>query len=465
MHRIVRTLLILAAAAFLAVPAKAQESAYRVYNEQLRVQLDQQTPESRDRTVDAGGWLSFAYFHYNDTVGHEDRSLRQFQIRPWGSVDLQGAHQFYVRGLLNWNDWSHPPAPIDQNSRFQGYVERAWYQFDLGKMIQSRGGEAPAANVIFKVGREYEEFGTGLALSMPMDLLEWRVILPNWEFKALLAKSIHDTDNPVDESSLVQDHQDRCFWGGQAMYTGLDRHRPFLYYFQQQDHTRPTFNDPFQSYDYSSQYVGAGSSGTVITPDLYYQTELVGETGETYSRNVTSGQSDICAWAYDGMLQYLFRSAMHPQVSAEYMTGSGDGDRLTSSSATVGGNQSGTKDNAFNGFGFRDTGVAFAPNLSNIHVYVAGASFFPLESVAWFKKMEVGAKTFFYNKANHDGPISDSALTNDDRWLGWEQDFYCDWRITSDLSWTIRYGIFQPGTAFVDRTSRNMLWTGFTLSF
>ena len=43
---------------------------------------------------------------------------------------------------------------------------------------------------------------------------------------------------------------------------------------------------------------------------------------------------------------------------------SGDGDRQLPTD-TVGGNQSGTQDFAFNSLGFANTGLAFAPALSN----------------------------------------------------------------------------------------------------
>ena len=40
-----------------------------------------------------------------------------------------------------------------------------------------------------------------------------------------------------------------------------------------------------------------------------------------------------------------------------------------------------------------------------------------------------------------------------------------NWRITSDLSWTIRYGAFFPGRAFDDRSCRQFLMTAVILNF
>ena len=128
------------------------------------------------------------------------------------------------------------------------------------------------------------------------------------------------------------------------------------------------------------------------------------------------------------------------------------------------GNAGGTSDNAFNAFGFRDTGLAFAPRISNLHVYTLGASLYPLEQHKLFEKLEVGSKVFFYHKSSS-GPVSDTTITSDSRWLGWEWDVFCNWRLTSDLSWTIRYGAFMPGGAFEDNSCRQFLMTGINLSF
>jgi hypothetical protein len=151
----------------------------------------------------------------------------------------------------------------------------------------------------------------------------------------------------------------------------------------------------------------------------------------------------------------------------EYIWGSGDRDRTLSSVATVGGNRSHTTDHAFNAFGFRDTGIAFSPRISNVHIYSLGATCRPLEDLAMFEQMEVGTKVFFYHKSRAAGPISDTTAINDDAWLGWEWDIFCNWRLTSDLAWTVRYGAFQPGSAYDggDKSCRQFLYTGVVLSF
>ncbi len=426
-------------------------------------------PEARQIGLEGGGWFSFALFKYDDPPSRRFRTLRQYQLRLWGSANIQGVHRFYVRGMLGWDDWNSGDNPDDPTGSGSDYdyqeVERAWYQLDLGQLMKNQTGKTPPVGFRFKVGRAFTELGTALTLSMPLDLLQFEVTAGDLDFRTFLAMTIRDTRN-IDDSNAVWDDNNRCMWGTEIKYTGFDRHRPFVYYLLQEDHINPDPDDSLQNYDYSTQYLGIGSEGTVLLPGLRYQTELVGEWGKTFSDGVTDNHQDnVYAMAYDLLLEYFFRVKTRPKVMAEYLWASGDSDRTRSATATVGGNVVNTTDHAFNAFGFRDTGIAFSPRVSNLHMYMVGGSFFPLEHMKLFKKLEVGTKVFFYHKAA-DGAISDtSGSVNNSRWLGWEWDVYCNWRITSDLAWTIRYGAFCPGAAFEIDDLRNFLYTAVTFSF
>ncbi len=449
-----------------ALGAMAQVSeGRRLFDEQLRVRLDEQAPEAREVDFDAGGWFSFALFNYDDELG-EKHTLRQFELRGWASLNVQGIHKFYVRGLAGWDDWNAGDNP-------KGYVgdedtdpviERAWYELNVGRLLNNQALTKPPIGLKFKVGRAFADIGTAFVLSSPLDMLQFDVELGDFEITALLGQTIKDSAN-IDPSTAVATHQERCFWGFELAYDGLDRHRPFIYYLGTQDHTSPRPHDNAQDYDYSPHYLGLGSEGTILSPNLRYQVEFVGEWGQTYSENVTSGTDDICAFGADVLLEYLFQVKTHPKLMFEYLFGSGDSDRRSSSTATIGGNRAGTYDRAFNAFGFRDTGLAFAPRISNLHIYIVGASFFPFEQHRLFKKLEIGSKAFFYHKDKSGGPISDTTANTTEQWVGWEWDVYADWRITSDLTWTVRYGAFQPGTAFRDQDCRQFLFTAVTFSF
>jgi len=447
-------------------PAGAQEEAggQRVFEELLRVRLDQQLPRAREIGVDAGGWFNFTLFNFDDASARRERTLRRYALRGWAAMDVRGVHQAYVRGLLDFKDWNAGDHP--QGDDFQETLERAWYQLDLGQIERNRTGREPPLGLRVKVGREFATIGTALALATPLDMVRFDLSVGELELMALLGQSVNRTRN-IDRSERVWGEQDRCFWGVELAYRGLSRHRPFAYFLSNQDNTTPRPDSPFQSYEYTSHYVGVGSEGTVLLPDLRYQVEVVGEWGKTYSEGVSAGRDRVRAMALDVLLEYLSKGRTRPKLTLEYLFGSGDSDRRLSSSSTIGGNRPGTRDKAFNAFGFRDTGLAFSPRISNIHIYKLGASCFPLENVEPFKKMELGTSVFFYHKAKDAGAVSDTTAVNDAQWLGWEWDVFCDWRLTSDLAWTIRYGAFQPGSAFPrgDDSCRQFLYTGLVYSF
>jgi hypothetical protein len=440
----------------------------RIYEEELRVKLDQQRPAEREMGFDAGGWFNFAYMYYTDAAAGRRRNLSQYQLRGWASMNLKEIHKAYVRGLLNYNYWGVHDNPSRRNKRgdFDEELERAWYEFDLGQLLRKHNGERPPVDMRVRVGRQFTTIGTSLVLSMPLDAIKFNVGVGDWEFMALLGKTIHKRPN-IDDSPLLDNRQKRCMYGFELAYRGFSQHRPFVYYLSQSDHTSPKSIDPTQRYDYSSQYLGAGSTGSLFTPNLSYQAEIVGEWGTTFSEGALTHKDHIGAWAANAKLEYLFDVDTHPRISAEYIFGSGDGDRRTSATSTIGGNLLGTKDKAFNAFGFRDTGIAFAPRISNIHIYVVGARFFPFEKHPIFKKMELGTKVFFYQKDQRNGPTSDTTSVNNSAWLGWEWDIYCNWRLTSDLAITTRYGCFQPGAAYNSPTEapRHFLYTALMFSF
>ena len=439
----------------------------KVYDELLRLRLDEQPPTAKEITFDCGGWLTVSFFDFDDASASKVRTMGQYQLRGWASMNIRDEHQAYVRGVQNFSDWNHGDNPrTDRGDDYHAKIERAWYQFNFGQFMRNRTGERPPVDVRFKIGREFSTIGTALVLSMPLDMIKFEVEACDWELTAMIGKTIKDTHN-IDDSTLVFSHQERTIFGTEVAYDGFDHHRPFFYFMTNRDHTNPSLPDPFQSYEYSSSYIGIGSEGTIVLPNLRYQLEFVGEWGRTYSDGVTDGKDRICAMAANAALEYLFGTKMHPKVMFEYIFGSGDSDRQLSATSTVGGNLAGTEDNAFNAFGFRDTGIAFSPRISNIHIYSFGATFFPLETMELFRKMEVGSKVFFYHKASRQGAISDTTAINNVRDLGWEWDIFCDWRITSDLAWTVRYGLFNPSSAYdgTDKDIRHFLYSGIIVSF
>jgi hypothetical protein len=457
-----RRFLAIAVVAVSAAQAVAQPAAARIYDEQLRVKLDQIDPESREKDFDVGGWLNAAIFSYDDAPARAERNMRQYEIRAWASMNLQGVHRAYVRGVGRLNDWSGDTSDDTETS-----VERAWYQFDLGKLLEQKSGQRPPIGVRATFGRDYQSIGTSLVLSTTLDMGKLEVTVGDWELMGFIGHTLRDSYN-IDESPAVANRQERWISGVQVSYLGFSQHRPFAYWMHNNDNTDPSSITPGQAYNYDSDYFGGGSTGTLCVSNLRYQVEGVAELGQTFSSGVTSGRDRIQAYAIDVLIEYLFVDCpTKPRIGFEYLYASGDSDRDTSPISSLGGNRAGTSDGGFGGFGFRDLGVALNPELSNIHVYALNGSLFPLEHIEMFERLEFGTKLFFYSRAHGSGPINDSTTTTGSNYLGFEMDFFCNWRLTSDLAWTTRYGAFYPGSAYNggDTSTRQYLYSGLVFSF
>ena len=223
-------------------------------------------------------------------------------------------------------------------------------------------------------------------------------------------------------------------------------------------------------FDYNSHYLGVGASGN-IGDALLYGVEAVYEGGDTLSNSfdpapgdpVRQTRDDIHAFALDGRLDYVFAGRGRTRLSGEVILATGDRDR-TLTSTTFGGNRPGTNDHAFNSLGLLNTGLAFAPAVSNLIVARAGASTFPLPETAAFRQLQLGFDVLVFHKFYRDAPIDEP--TDDERYLGTELDLYVNWQLTSDVSLAVRYGLFFPGSAIEqDDDARQFFFAGLTYAF
>jgi hypothetical protein len=438
----------------------------RQVEEEVRQQLDRNLPISQKVLLDWGGWLGSYVFMFDDSI--KNRTLRRQDVRLWGSLNAdQGIHQAYVRLRLSYDDFNHGDSYTGNDDDLEGpNLDRGWYQLDLAKLLRKHGDIDLPFDLTIKGGRDYVMFGTGYALSMPLDAVQMTTGLGDIKIDTLLGKTISSYDN-LDTSRPDPGRSDRCFYGVQARYTGFQKHEPFLYYFAQNDCQNDGWPILYkQKWDYDSEYLGFGSTGE-ITPYLRYSGEFVFQSGRSYADKQWSGTEPIDAYGWDYELTYMPHLSLRPKFSLEYMFASGDADRLLSPVNASGGNLAGTSDKSFNAFGYRNTGLALAPDLSNLHIWRLGGSFFPFNKHPneWLKKLEIGSDFFLYNKNKINAAISDPLADLPSGFVGWEMDYYINWRLTSDLSMTLRYGTFVPGSAYTNEETRNFFLTGFTWSF
>jgi hypothetical protein len=255
----------------------------------------------------------------------------------------------------------------------------------------------------------------------------------------------------------------------------IGTHRPYIYGLAQQDYNKDEtfdFGSVTTEFQYNSYYLGLGSSGN-FGDRIVYGAEFVYEGGGGKSNSfVISGPflspidqttEDICAYAADLRLDYLFQDRSFSRLGLEFLFASGDDDRLSTSN-TFGGNAAGTNDKAFNAFGLINTGQAFAPVVSNLLMFRGGFSTYPFQDIRMLRRMQLGADVFVFGKADSDAPIDE--VTKDQQYLGWEPDLYLNWRITSDVTLALRYGVFFPDSgAFENDDARHFFSTSVTFAF
>ncbi|HUU85929.1 MAG TPA: alginate export family protein [Phycisphaerae bacterium] len=435
----------------------------RLIEEQTRQAFDDTVPATQRVGLDYGGWYSFHLFLSDDGL-NSSRTYRRNDLRLWTRITIdRGAHEIFARARLTFLDFNTGDSFDGDDDDWEGpNLERGFYRFDLRRALSAYANRDVSYNLQFKIGRDLVTFGTGYALSTPLDHVELQAEFADLQLRGIAGRTVGSAQDF--DLTRYTSRTRRAFFGLEARYLGSERHEPFAYVLWQADHNHDTFPHPLQGTDYDSFCVGVGSEGELLD-NLRYSTEWVYETGRSYGHRRFAKRDVIQAWAFDTELEYLFDAPTQPRASLEYMFASGDSGRLDSPTDAIGGNRRDFTDTGFIGFGWRDTGLSFAPRLSNMHVWRCGASFFPFAAGRRVDRLEVGSDVYLYWKHHRDAAVSDFTANIQSGYLGSEIDLFANWEITTDLFWTARYGLFFPGSAFDDRTTRTFLLVGVTWSF
>lgn len=420
--------------------------------------------------LDFGGFAALSYLYLTEGNG-SSRSLIQPEVSFYGRAVIDGAHTLFVRSRFQYREFSEGDSFDGQGDRWtEPFVDRYWYEFDLRGAMQAYEGRDIDGNFNLRVGRQFIDWGQGLALSETLFAGKATIEYGQFAIDGLIGQTPTD-DSITDFDSSRDDYNtetQRMFFGGMVRYDTRKSHEIYAYALWQQDNNQDDeipqvpLGAPVD-FTYDSTYVGIGAQGS-ITTSLLYGTEFVYEFGKSYSDPLAGAQSreDIHAFAGRFILTYLFKDKGQSRLQFETLIASGDEDRLVTTD-TVGGNFPGTDDNAYNSLGFVNTGLAFAPVFSNLLSFRLGGSTMPFVNIEGLRQFQVGADVFFLNKFDSDGPIDEP--TNQDMYLGTEFDLSLNYRLTSDFAIVGRYGIFFPGPAIVDDDIRHFLFTGVTLSF
>jgi len=441
--------------------------------QQIRLETQAAVTElsAGQRTLfDFGAYLTLSYLSVDDPQGRNE-GLRQYDLVTYGRVDLDNVHDFYIRGRTFYQDYNPGDSLDNQPDHLTGRIEEAYYRFDLQRYLAAyRGIESPN-HATFTIGRQYTQWANGLVLAQYLDA--GRADLSYGPFDLTLLGGVTASYTVDFDSSRPNfDNDTRRGFYGANLGAQVGKHHPYVYAIFQQDYNS---DDPLQigiirtEYSYSSYYLGGGVNGS-LSDNLLYKSELTFEGGTSLSRSfipdtfqpVPQTQDSIQAGAADLELDYLLQDSHKTVLSAETIFATGDPDRLNSTNTFLG-NKPGTNDMAFNAWGYINTSLAFAPQVSNLMALRLGMTTYPLPDSHLFRKLQFSPNIFFLGKFRSDAPIEEP--TGDGRYLGFEPDLAVNWQIVEDVFITARYGVFFPGTIIENHDARQFVYFAVTYAF
>ena len=400
-----------------------------------RLRANEDIPANQRAMIDYGGYLTLQYFSIDDRNG-DNHGLRQPELALYGRINLDAANEVFARVRGGYQDFNPGDKFTPRNDHWIDFdLERGYYRFDLAKYQGAYKGKTLPYNMTFQVGRDLVYWANGLTLGQVIDGgildLSWRNLTLDLIAGVTPVRTVDfDVSRPNFDRSTR-----RGFYGGMLTWNpdtpDLGKHHPFIYALAQQDYN--TYNFLVQGnlrtrFDYNSYYVGIGSTGS-IGDHLLYGLEVAYEGGNTLSNSfslsglsivpVKQSRNGIAAAAGDLRLDYLVNDKRNTRFSFEAVAASGDVNR-GNSSTTFDGSKPRTRDKSFNGFGLINSGLAFAPEVSNLGFFRLGASTFPLPQTNPFRRMQVGVDYFLYEKLDRRGGFGER--TNNRHYLGLEPD-------------------------------------------
>ena len=440
-----------------------------------RLRANRAVPPGQRALLDFGGYATVNYLDLDDSTG-DSHILREYDGILYGRMNIDGAQEVFLSGRIGYQDFHHGDSfsgrgdePID------GDLYRGYYRFDLRRYLAAYGGTPnPDFNFTGQAGRDLVYWANGLVMAQVLDGGVLDFDYGNLSLE--LVGGITPTRTvDIDSSRPGFDYNTRRGFFGARLAANAGEHRPFVYFLAQRDYNEMAFRRVGgipTSYDYNSYYLGVGSSGQ-LTGKLRYGLEAAYEFGDTLSNSfeiagfgiipVKQHRDNIDAAAFDGRLDYLFADPADTRLSGEIIAATGDPDRGHTSN-TFNGNKPKTDDHAFNAFGLVNTGLAFAPDVSNVLIVRGGLSTFPFHEVRPLRRLQAGVDVFVYNKFQEDAPIDET--TRNQRFLGVEPDVYVNWQVTSDVTLALRYGVFFPSDENlpIDK-DRQFFFAGVTFAF
>jgi len=473
-------------------PVVAQSTQEALLNRLEQEMLDAQTEQRiashagqttiEKMTLDYGASLRFGIAGLQNGIG-ADSTLFQYEANFFANAVFDGGHRFFGNVRLLYNQYD-----VTRGANETGFLNplgnRYWYEFDLKALQRSTEGASGDLGLNIRTGRQFVNWNSGLVFSNDIYGSRMRGTLGKFSWEGLIGVTASSGFYDFDPSRPNYDsNTDRALFGVRGAYTFGPELELFVSGFWQRDHNENRVVSVEllpgvtveHNYNFDSAYLSIGGSGS-IGPEVLWTAEFVRETGSRYSRfafiptggGIIAVQDDSPITAYAGVFNASWAPsgiATRPRIDGTLAFGTGDQDQL----AVVGGltgNANGTNDLSFQSLGYIYTGLAGAPSLTNLLMLRVGAS----TGIALDQRrpdaLRVGMDVFLFGKQKESAPVSLPSSPND-RYLGTEVDWKIDWRLTSDVSFTLRAGLYWPGSNMPARANltRHFVYGGCTYAF
>lgn len=472
-------------------PAVAQSAQEALLNRLEQQMLDAQTEQRiaahegqttfERLTLDYGASVRFGIAGIQASTG-ADSTLYQYEANIFANAVVDGGHRLFGNLRFLYNQYDVTRGTNDTGFIYP-YGNRYWYEFDLKALQRATEGAAGKLALNVRGGRQFVNWNSGLIFSNDMYGMRLRGGIDQLSWEGLIGVTASSGFYDFDPARANYDSEtDRALYGVRGAWTFGPELELFVSGFWQRDHnedrqvSRQLLPGILVTYDHNfdSTYLSFGGSGA-IGPEGLWTLELVRETGSRHSRfSFSSGpgfppiNSDSPITAYAGVFNASWAPsgiATRPRIDCTLAFGSGDQDQLSVFGGLTG-NANGTNDLSFQSLGYIYTGLAGAPSLTNLLMLrLGGSTGIPIDARRP-DALRVGMDLFLFGKQKIGAPVSlPSSRTN--RYLGTEVDWKVDWRLASDVSFTLRAGLYWPGSDMPlgANLTRHFVYGGFTYAF
>src|SRR5687768_14468306 len=112
------------------------------------LEVDPNVPLGQRTFVDYGAYITVGYLSLDDNVD-ENHVLGQYEIFPYFRLNVDGAHEFFLRGRVGWRDFNEGDSFDGRgDERIDPDLDAGYYRFDLARSRAAYEGEQLDYNVI-----------------------------------------------------------------------------------------------------------------------------------------------------------------------------------------------------------------------------------------------------------------------------------------------------------------------------